>query len=54
MDRQGRCNRPVKCLDDGGDCDDREDHVETRLKKNNYCQIMHSDGYRRSQQAVQV
>ena len=31
MDRQGRRNRPIKFLDDGGDCDDRDDHIETRV-----------------------
>ena len=31
MDRQDRRNRPIKLLDDGGDCDDFDDHMETRL-----------------------
>ena len=31
MDRQDRRNRPIKFLDDGGDCDNRDDHMETRL-----------------------
>ena len=31
MDRQDRRNRPIKFLDNGGDCDDRDDHMETRL-----------------------
>ena len=31
MDRQDRRNRPIKFLDDGGDCDDRHDHMEARL-----------------------
>ena len=31
MDRQDRSNRAIKFLDDGGDCDDRDDHMETRL-----------------------
>ena len=29
MDRQDRRNRPIKFLDDGSDCDDRDDHMET-------------------------
>ena len=32
MGRQDRRNRPIKFLDDDGDCDDRDDHMETRLK----------------------
>ena len=32
MDHQDYRNRPIKFLDNGGDCDDRDDHMETRLK----------------------
>ena len=32
MDRQDRRNRQIKFLDDGGDCNDRDDHMETGLK----------------------
>ena len=35
MDRQDRCNRTIKFLDDGGVCDNRDDHMETRLKGDN-------------------
>ena len=31
MDRQDRGNLAIKFLNDGGDCDDRDDHMETRL-----------------------
>ena len=31
MDRQDGRDRAIKFLDDGGDCDDRDDHMETRL-----------------------
>ena len=30
MDRQDRRNFPIKFLDDGGNCDDPDDHMETR------------------------
>ena len=29
MDHQDRRNRQIKFLDDGGNCDDPEDHMET-------------------------
>ena len=32
MDRQNRRNCPIKFLDHGGNCDDRYDHMETRLQ----------------------
>ena len=32
MDRHDRLNRPIKFLDYGGDCDNRDDHMEARLK----------------------
>ena len=31
MGCQGRRNRAIKFLDDGGDCDVPEDHMETKL-----------------------
>ena len=31
MDHQDRRNCLIEFLDDGGDCDDRVDHIETRL-----------------------
>ena len=34
MDRQDCHNRAIKFLDNGGDCDDRDDHMETRLNFN--------------------
>ena len=31
MNRQDRCNHPIKSLSNGGDFDDRDDHMETKL-----------------------
>ena len=42
MDRQDRRNRPIKFLDDGGvwdDRDDRDDHMETKLKATSHSTI---------------
>ena len=31
MDHQDRPNHPIKFLDDGGNCDDCDDHMKARL-----------------------
>ena len=47
MDRQDRHNRAIKFLDDGGDCDDRDDHMETRLKTTPFCLVFSFLGERK-------
>ena len=42
MDRQDCRNHQIKFLDDGRDCDDRDDHMETRLKR---CSVIFSQTY---------